>query len=183
MQSSRQVTPLPKPVPVLRGRRTWGLLDPPAGPPRPPTTLPSPGPSSQGGEHGARVLGEGALGSGQGRSTGGPPCQRPSLSTCSQSSRTAVLDFCSGLTVTPPSSAPAFLSFKTFLETAPYEETATVPLSNMAFTWDVVFSPPVRCLQAGTPAPPLWRQPCSPEGCGRSLGKTDPGSRLAEPSG
>lgn len=125
-------------------------------------TLPSPGPSSQGGEHGARVLGEGALGSGQGRSTGGPPCRRPSLGTCSWSSRMAVLDFHSGLTVTPPSSAPAFLSFKTFLETVPYEGTATVPLSNMAFTWDVVFFPPARCLQAGTSAPALRRQPCSP---------------------
>ena len=57
--SSRQVTPLPKPSPVLRSCRAWGLPDPPGGPPRPPTTLPALGPSSQGGGHGPVSWGRG----------------------------------------------------------------------------------------------------------------------------
>lgn len=63
MPSSRQVTQLPKPSPVLRGHGPWGLPDPPASPSRPPSTIPAPGPSSQGREHGP-CSGGGALGSG-----------------------------------------------------------------------------------------------------------------------
>lgn len=181
MPSSRQVTQLPKPSPVLRGRGPWGLPDPPAGPSRPPSTIPAPGPS-------CLCSGGGALGSGlrrvaprEGLPAGQTLARVPGAPV--RLLRPRPQTFPLGLTVTPTSSAPAFLSFKTFAETVPYEGTTTVPLSNMAFTWDVAFSPPTRCLQAGTSAPLPRRQPHSPEGCGRSLGKTDPGTRLAEPSG